>query len=103
MKSRKHSKLKRHPLVRFIRGIFRLFRIIFKPKKSLRRSDRYHQEFTEESLQLDLATEVDRYPDNLITVGELFSTVKWQLPEPIILEPLPEPITTIQSYDVSRN
>jgi hypothetical protein len=102
MKSRKHSKLKRHPIVRFIRGIFRLFRIIFKPKRSLRRSDSYHQEFTEESLQLE-PIEVDRYPNSLITVGELFSTVKWQLPEPIILEELTEPITTLQNYDVSRN
>jgi hypothetical protein len=34
MKNRNRSKLKRHPLIRFIRGIFRLFKVVFRPKKN---------------------------------------------------------------------
>jgi hypothetical protein len=113
MKSRKHSKLKRHPFVRFIRGIFRLFRVISRPKKSLHRAE-YRQNFTEESLELEPRLEprrepmreprhenaqlVDRNRSNSITVGELFSQVNWQLPAES-----PDPVTRIQAHDVSRN
>jgi hypothetical protein len=104
MKSRKHSKLKRHPIVRFIRGIFRLFRVISRPKKSLYRAAEYHQNFTEESLELEPTPEsldlTARHRANSITVEELFLQVKWQLSQPA--EPA-EPVTKIQADDVSRN
>lgn len=108
MKSRKHSRIKRHPIVRFIRGIFRLFRVISRSKKSFSTTE-YHQKFTEESLQLEPepvketafvkeAAPVAYNRANLITVGELFSQVNWQLPAAS-----PETVTKIQVHDVSRN
>lgn len=101
MKSRKHSKLKRHPIVRFIRGIFRLFRVIARPKKSLSRATEYRQNFTEESLELEPMPEVvepiAQHRAASITVGELFLQVKWQLPAS------PNSVTRIQTHDVSRN
>ena len=109
MKSRKHSKLKRHPIVRFIRGIFRLFRVISRPKKSLYRATEYHQDFTEESLELEPESApenlelVARHRANSITVGELFSQVNWQLSQPQILVEAADPVTKIQNHDVSRN
>ena len=107
MKSRKHSKLKRHPIVRFIRGIFRLFRVISRSKKPLPRANEYHQNFTEQSLELEPTPEsldlIARHRANSITVGEMFSQVKWQLTEPAIAEEPADPVTKIQAYDVSLN
>jgi hypothetical protein len=122
MKSRKHSKLKRHPLIRFIRGIFRLFRVVFRPKKSLYRAE-YHQNFTEESLELEPNLEprlehklkprlepirenaelVDRNRANSITVGELFLKIKWQSQQATMPTESADPVTVLQAYDVSRN
>lgn len=110
MKSRKHSKLKKHPLVRFIRGIFRLFRVISRPKKSLYRAE-YRQNFTEESLEIEPKLEpirenaelIDRNRANSITVRELFSQVKWQSQQETIPVESSDPVTVLQAYDVSRN
>jgi hypothetical protein len=90
MKSRKHQRLKRNPLVRFIRGVFRLFRVIFKPKhRNLRslqdkQSDLSQVELDrrqpipgieQRNLELDF-----RQRGQFITVGELFEQIKWQMP-----------------------
>ncbi len=111
MRSRKHSKLKRHPLVRFIRGIFRLFRVIFNQKRPLPRASEYRQNFTEDSLELEPKLEpvrenpelIARHRANSITVGELFSQVKWQSPSAKMPAESADPVTVLQAYDVSRN
>ncbi len=118
MKSRKHSKLKRHPIVRFIRGIFRLFRVISRPKKSLYRAE-YRQSFTEESLELEpklesqLESQLEPIRENaelitpnrvnLITVGDLFAQVKWQSQQATMPAKSTDAFPVIQAYDVSRN
>jgi hypothetical protein len=78
MNSRKRHKLKRHPLVRFIRGIFRLLRVLFRPAKSNRRQDLMAVDSLEQ-LNSPAADSFDR--DQLITVGELLDRVKWQSPQ----------------------
>lgn len=122
MKSRKHTQLKRHPLVRFIRGIFRLFRVLIKPKQQKFRAvrderidDRQKLEIATpqlklESPQLEIATpqlereapalDLDRSDaDRLITVGALFAQIKWQFPS----ETISDPRMNSRTHDVSRN
>jgi hypothetical protein len=122
MKSRKHYQLKKNPLVRFIRGVFRLLRVVFKPKnRNLRslqhkqsesdlpqvRSDRQQQapdlepqnlELEQQPIALDL-----HHQGQFITVGELFEQIKWQIsPETVIQTNISEQ-RAHQPYDVSRN
>ena len=77
MSSRKHRKLKRHPIVRFIRGIFRLFRVLFGPKRTIARLDLPRPAEIEARIA---ESSFDR--DRLITVGELLGRVKWQSSSP---------------------
>jgi hypothetical protein len=118
MKSHKYHHLKRNPLVRFIRGVFRLLRVILKPKNRNLRSVRYEQsdlpqveslrqpilDVKQQSLELvqpDL--ERDRQ-EQFITVGELFEQIKWQIPtENTIQSKISDLNNQSQSYDVSRN
>ena len=73
MSSRKHRKLKRHPIVRFIRGIFRLFRVLFGSKRRVPTLDP----------QVPVTIETSSFDrDRLITVGELLGRVKWQSSPP---------------------
>jgi hypothetical protein len=119
MKNRKHSKLKRTPIVRFIRGIFRLWRAIFRPKSRNIRAipdDRSEQtrlesaqrqsELAQQQIELKRQqVDLDRQArERLITVGDLFDRVKWQVPEATILqEHRPEASRIARPYDVSRN
>ena len=77
MSSRKHRKLKRHPIVRFIRGIFRLFRVLFGSKRTIARLDPPRPVEIEDRI---VESSFDR--DRLITVGELLGRVKWQSSPP---------------------
>jgi hypothetical protein len=90
----KHRKLKRHPIVRFIRGIFRLFRVLFRPKRAAARLDLDRQEPSEES-----SFERDR----LATVGELLGRVKWQSPLPTIQKEFTSNSRISRPHDISRN
>ena len=77
MKTHKHRKLKRHPIVRFIRGIFRLFRVLFGSKRTIARLDPPRPVEIEDRI---VESSFDR--DRLITVGELLGRVKWQSSPP---------------------
>jgi hypothetical protein len=119
MTSRKHQS-KRNPLVRFIRGVLRLFRVIFAPKKRQIGSLPYKQidlpqveldrrqptsDLAQRQPKLELSQpELDlRSAGQFITVGELFEQIKWQLPsETVVRAEISEPSTS-QPYDVSRN
>jgi hypothetical protein len=114
MKGRKHSKLKRNPIVRFIRGIFRLLRVLFKPKpKNLRaiqdeRSEQIRAELARRQIELEQQQieleRRERERERLITVGALFDRVKWQAPELTILQDQSSDRSTIvRPHDVSRN
>ena len=101
--NRKHSKLKRNPLVRLIRAIFRLVRIIFGAKKVRSRSipsNSYIEDRTFNTLANQELENLDR--DRLITVGELLAQVKWQSSQTSIQE-FSENSQTSQPHDVSRN
>lgn len=105
MKSRKHRKLKRNPLVRFIRGIFRLLRVLLRPTKSHRRQDQIAINSLEdlnslENLNNIAAHSFDR--DQLITVGELLDRVKWQSPQ-INIQPKISISDDARTQDFSRN
>jgi hypothetical protein len=108
MTSRKHSKLKRHPLVRLIRAIFRLIRVLLKPKKRISRSlDRY-QSASDERSEIDaveIANEVEIYTKDPLTetVGELLDRVKWQIPLATIQERVLDTSTIVRTHDVSIN
>jgi hypothetical protein len=108
MKSRKHSKLKRHPLVRLIRAIFRLIRVLLKPKKRISRSlDRY-QSASDERIEIDaveIANEVEIYTKDPLmeTVGEVLDRVKWQIPVATIQEKVLDTRTIVRTHDVSIN
>ena len=98
MSSRKHQKLKRHPLIRFIRSILRLIRTVLRPKKRPSRSVRSVDLSTADepillapdrrqgvSKEVELAIQPK---DPLVeTVGELFDRVQWQIP-PVITQPI---------------
>jgi hypothetical protein len=110
MKSRKHSKLKRHPLVRFIRGIFRLMRVLFKPKQRNQQAihdERQQRLAAESARQQELARQLElerRERERSISVGALFDRVKWQTPELTILqEQVPDRTPIARPHDVSRN
>jgi len=101
--NRKHSKLKRHPIVRLIRAIFRLVRVIFGAKKVRSRSiprESYIEDRTFDTLASQELENFDR--DGLTTVGELLAQVKWQSPQTSI-QKLSENSRIRQSHDVSRN
>ena len=97
MKSRKHRKLKRHPIVRFIRGVFRLFRVLFRPKRTISRLDLPQPVAIEEPIEV---SSFDR--DRLITVGELLGRVKWQSPSPILQQEITSH-SLAKPQDAARN
>ena len=97
--NRKHRKLKRNPLVRFIRGIFRLLRVLFRPTKSNRRQDLMVVDNLAE-LDNSAADSFDR--DELITVGELLDRVKWQSPQ-VNIQPNISSSNNTRTQDISRN
>ena len=119
MNSRKHHRSKRNPLVRFVRGIFRLLRVLFKPKQQHRKSlqdeqsDLRQAELARHQAELELRqaaeltrhnAELDRHERaRLITVGELFEQIKWQMPSDSIGSEKLDLSTSVQTHDVSRN
>ncbi|AFY95984.1 hypothetical protein [Chamaesiphon minutus] len=110
MKSRKHSKLKRHPLVRFIRGILRLMRVVFRPKRRNQQAihnERQQRLATELVQQQELAQQLElehRERERSITVGALLDRVKWQVPElTIVQEQVSDRRAVTRPHDVSRN
>ena len=97
MTSRKHRKLKRHPIVRFIRGVFRLFRVLFGSKRTIARLDPPRPVEIEDRIA---ESSFDR--DRLITVGELLGRVKWQSSPPSIQKEAAS-TSTARSQNAARN
>jgi hypothetical protein len=98
MSNRKHRKLKRHPIVRFIRGIFRLFRVLFSPKRTTPRLEVSHPVAIAET-----SFESNFNEDRLITVGEVLGSIKWQSPSPKIQKELTSNSRVSSPQDVSSN
>jgi hypothetical protein len=103
MSSNKHRKLKRHPLVRFIRGIFRLVRVLFRPQRDIGRLDAQTQEIARINAQHQAELDEIRLErEKSITVGELFAQVKWQS-SPASIQKEVATSGSVQAHDVSRN
>lgn len=98
MKTSTRRKLKRHPIVRFIRGIFRLLRILFRPQRTIARLDLPRPEAIEDRIEM---TSLELDP--LVTVGELLGRVKWQSPSPNIQTEFTSNNRIYQPQDISRN
>jgi hypothetical protein len=64
MKSRKYHQLKRNPLVRLIRSIYKFLNSLFKPKRAIARPTHRRS----------------------ISTGELLEQVKWQFPQENLTE-----------------
>jgi transposase len=105
MSSNKHRKLKRNPIVRFIRGVFRLFRVLFRPKQDVTgRLEAKAQAIAlinaQHQAELD---ELRAEQAQWITVGELFEQVKWQSAPASIQKEVATNSRVDPAYDVSRN
>ncbi len=98
MSTRKHRKLKRHPIVRFIRGIFRLFRVLFRPKRTIARLELPRPDPIEET-----SFESSFDEARLVTVGEVFGSIKWQSPPPKVQKEFTSNSRISKPQDVSRN
>jgi hypothetical protein len=102
MRNNKYNQLRKNPLVRLMRWVYRSFRDLFQPKKSTLKPRNYHQipgeiqtNFdslpspvleVEEYQQTPEILEIPKVPEVEIinqfpTVSELFGRVKWQLGE----------------------
>jgi hypothetical protein len=84
---------KRSPFVRFIRGVLRLFNVLFRPKqKNLKSAEDYQHELRTAELdrrqrqaqeqrsvmEEHLHSVIEEQQEQLVTVGEMFNRVKWQ-------------------------
>lgn len=81
MKKRKYSELKRNPLVRCIRWMRKLLISIFKLERRTVRSVHSNHSSSGYEPQTGLIGLENFRQGRLITVGELFEQVQWQLPE----------------------
>ncbi len=113
MNRQQQRKLKKHPLIRAIRGIFRLLRVIFRPARSvhpvidpiaIERVERERARIAQaERDRITQAKREQELAERYITVGALLERVQWKFPEPIILDiPLATQLD-IRPQDVSRN
>jgi hypothetical protein len=117
MSNRRSNKMRKNPFVRFLRIVYRSFKIIFRKKPDPRIFEERRralealdaQKAREEQLareaaarqrelerqQQELAT---REKDQFMTVGELLEKIKWQLPKEKVAE-----VNARPEYDVSLN
>ncbi len=127
MNRQQQRKLKKHPLIRLIRGIVRLMRVIFSPAKPNRRLpeivhpvidpaaiERAERERAElERAKIAERAELERQQliaarerelaEKYITVGALLDRVQWKFPEPLVLDVPAATKLDIVPSDVSRN
>jgi hypothetical protein len=83
MNSNRQNKPRKSPFVRFLRGIVRLFKVVFGAKrKHLKSPEDYQQELRlaelgrrERESEQKLS---EQAAEQFLTVGELFERVKWQ-------------------------
>jgi hypothetical protein len=123
MNSNRQNKSRKSPFVRFLRGIVRLFKVVFGAKrKNLKSPEDYQQELRLAELgrrereseelgrrerkseeqsrqQLTIASEQasEKAAEQFITVGELFERVKWQGDRAMISQ-----LTTIDPVQSTR-
>jgi hypothetical protein len=92
MKRPEKRRSKRHPLLRFIRSVYRLLRVFFRPTRKKARTSL--SKFVHTSAEAAVTTEdsilaeepvARKVTDSQITVGELFGLVQWQSPSSIKL------------------
>jgi hypothetical protein len=85
MNRQKQRRLRRHPLIRFLRAIIRLGRLFFKPAKPSRRNQFLTLEPPiGDSINLPIIIEAPppSLTDPDLTLGEILGLVQWKLPEP---------------------
>ena len=91
MNKQQQRKLKKHPLIRLIRGIFRLMRVIFRPARSKARLielaelerielERAQIRQAEADYSRSIAEQTAALAEQYITVGDLLDRVQWQSP-----------------------
>ncbi len=119
MKSRRYQQLRKNPLIRLLRMIYRALKVIFQPKRkrlalaTIRAQKElearaaldafYAQKELEHRIALEESTAREelenRLKEQFLTVGELLERVKWQI------QPTPDLPTNSMTpkYDVSRN
>jgi hypothetical protein len=117
MSNRRQTKLKKNPFVRFLRIVYRSFKIIFRKKPDPRIFEERRralealdaQKAQEERLALEALNakkelearqrDLERQEkEQFMTVGELLERVKWQLPKEKAVE-----VSASPEYDVSLN
>ncbi len=109
MNSNRQNQSRKHPFVRFLRGIVRLFKVVFGAKrKNLKSPEDYQQELrlaelgrrereSEEQSRQQLIIAEEQAREQFITVGEVFERVKWQVDRATIIKQ-----TTIDSTQTTR-
>ena len=112
--NKQQHKLKKHRLIRLIRGIFRLVRVIFRPARSkarlseLAELERIELERTqirqaEADYSRNIAEQKAALAEKYITVGDLLDRVQWQSSAPKDLAVSSAMKLKPQSHDVSLN
>jgi hypothetical protein len=103
MNSRKQNNSRRHPLVRFFRSVYRLLKVLFKTKPNKLRATDYPNDRSSNLEPLISPTQSNNQTERLITLGELFEQIKWQLPPAIVEDKILEIGQDPRIHDVSRN
>jgi predicted ATPase len=117
MSNRRQNQLKKNPFVRFLRIVYKSFKIIFRKKPDPRifeerrralqaldaqkaLNERLAQEALNAQQELEARQkELERqHREQFMTVGELLERVKWQLPKEKAVE-----VSAPPEYDVSLN
>lgn len=95
MNRQQTRQLRKHPFVRFIRGVIRLLRVLFRPSKNSAREIELQRLRVIKAQEQELA---ERY----ITVSNLFDRVEWQFIAPLEIE-VPQSKAGTRQHDVSLN
>jgi hypothetical protein len=115
MNRQQQRKLKKHPLIRLIRGIFRLIRVIFRPAKNgrlqaielaeLERVNLEREQIRQAEIEQSrsLAAQQAALAEKYITVGDLLDRVQWQASAPKALAVASATKLTPHAHDVSLN
>jgi hypothetical protein len=115
MNRQQQRKLKKHPLIRLIRGIFRLIRVIFKPGKNARlqaielaeieRIELERAQIRQAEIEQSriLAEQQAALAERYITVGAILDRVQWQSSAPKNSAVSSATKLRPQNHDVSLN
>ena len=107
MKKRKYSQFRRNPLVRLIRWIYKFFKSLSKPKKSISRSSHRREFDSDEHRRVEPLKSITKLDTcakgGLITVGELLEQVNWHFPQEIDRKTIVDLSPISRTHDVSKN